>query len=561
MKRIISFDLFETLINRNVWPHYSVVWFLADKTKRTYGLDFFSNDFINRRLEAERSAYRSLKGQYTLDKIYDNFEFSELPAEIVNNLPALEAELEIELAVPIERNIQRFKAYQQAGHRVIIITDTYLERDTIERIIEKGGLSVDRNDIFISNELGQMKVKGKLFKEIGRKHKVNFIGGRHIGNSRGSDVHGSMYAGIIPSFFSDGNCNDFESTLTSSIAAPSLTMAATIGEIRNWRFAEANRSNELNLASSIFAFVAISYLSWIIRTCRENSIQRVYLLARDCYLLSEVTKLGAFSKHQGDIEFRYLYGSRTTIKLIDEEESVHQYLEQEGIFDDVKSAIVDVGWRGSFHAGLHEYITKGDLPPVYGLFIGLEPADSERLSHLRYSIFDQLDIPSKRLKNRFDANFIYLVEALFQAPHPSTVAYRNASGTFEPVFKDSSFDFTQVKEIQSASLQLAEKILERPSFQLDDRGLEVALKKVLVRIALQPSLMEAIAVGSINIESDTDERVPHYPLSTRYTFSELFNILLRRQGLSKHRRQWARGRIASSNLFFRTAIDYLDRKF
>ncbi len=57
-------------------------------------------------------------------------------------------------------------------------------------------------------------------------------------------------------------------------------------------------------------------------------------------------------------------------------ELVLDYLGQEGLFDDVPHAVVDVGWRGTQHDVLIELQRERSVAPAYGLFFGLDLSGS-----------------------------------------------------------------------------------------------------------------------------------------------------------------------------------------
>ena len=105
----------------------------------------------------------------------------------------LECETEEKLCYSNPYMLQVWKRLQKLGKRMIIVSDMYLPRSCIERILQKTGyMGAER--IYISNEYGENKAGGDLFHRVIR----DFSGARivHIGDNPHSDQKMAKASGL-----------------------------------------------------------------------------------------------------------------------------------------------------------------------------------------------------------------------------------------------------------------------------------------------------------------------------------------------------------------------------
>jgi len=110
------------------------------------------------------------------------------------------------------------------------------------------------------------------------------------------------------------------------------------------------------------------------------------------------------------------------------------YLQEEGFFSDVASAIVDVGWKGNLQDSLAVILEEeGKRDPVGGFYVGLNhrgsrPEKGERRTYL----FDLRRDPKWRLKIPQPQSCI---ETFCSANHGSTLGYRAEGDSIVPVLQ------------------------------------------------------------------------------------------------------------------------------
>ena len=150
----VSFDIFDTLIKRTVADPKDVFLLLEKKL----GIP----DFYKRRIDAEKEARRKKGGEVTLQEIYQSF--GGLSENEIKELS--EEELNTELAVCIpNKQLMGFYRYCIKSKKVILISDMYLPREMIEKILYNCGVT-GFDKIYISCDIGLTKRSGKLYKFV-----------------------------------------------------------------------------------------------------------------------------------------------------------------------------------------------------------------------------------------------------------------------------------------------------------------------------------------------------------------------------------------------------------
>ena len=131
--KYVSFDIFKTLVFRNVSNDVDIFKIVEIEYNKNY--DDKILDFKNLRINAEINAREKSKDEeITLDEIYDNLN-------IKNKEKIKELEINIEKSF-IVRNKEMFDIYQNClknNIKIIITSDMYLDRKTIEYILLQNG--------------------------------------------------------------------------------------------------------------------------------------------------------------------------------------------------------------------------------------------------------------------------------------------------------------------------------------------------------------------------------------------------------------------------------------
>ena len=169
-----TWDIFDTLIARRcVLPH--IVFQIVEQVSKVEG-------FAQARMSSEQNLVQSGKN-YSLDDIYNELQKNfNAPKDICDNLKNLELNVEFDQAIPITENLNQVKAGD------ILISDMYLPKKFIQKLLDKVGL-IEPVEIVISSG---GKSTGKIWKQLAKQNQFVF----HIGDNEISDIKNSRLAGF-----------------------------------------------------------------------------------------------------------------------------------------------------------------------------------------------------------------------------------------------------------------------------------------------------------------------------------------------------------------------------
>lgn len=281
---IVSFDIFDTLLKRNVKKPTDVFKYIEKKHNKT--------DFCELRIAAEKKA-RAKKNsiEVTLSDIY-----AEMPYDFSNE----ELEAERELLIANDWILPVYK-YALKSKRVIITSDMYLPEEFICHILEREGLG-GYEKLYLSSSVGKTKHSGELFEliisELGKENRLI-----HIGDSYRSDFEIPKKYGIdaihIPTKIEKNTFKLKEVGIEGNIINSFLNNTSPIGEGKYYRFGYEK-----------FGMFLWGYSKWLHKSVKESDIQDVYFFSRDGLIMKK-----AFDTLYNDVQTHYLEVSRRSLRV------------------------------------------------------------------------------------------------------------------------------------------------------------------------------------------------------------------------------------------------------
>ncbi len=199
----VSFDIFDTLVVRPFYDPSDIFMLLNPKAQELLGT-FISFAQIRKEGEALAREYYGTKYGWediTLKEIYTFIsEHYGIGQETTDRIRELEEELEVRFCSVRRSGCELFEFAKAVGKRVVLISDMYLEEETIRKILAKCGIT-GYEKIFISCKYRKLKYDGSLFWEAASEIAVNPGDLFHIGDTWKSDILGSGKAGVRSIFF------------------------------------------------------------------------------------------------------------------------------------------------------------------------------------------------------------------------------------------------------------------------------------------------------------------------------------------------------------------------
>ena len=149
---IISFDIFDTLILRNIFQPTDIFRILAKFAKDEFDID----DFFQKRVEGEKKARDKVKNsEADFQEIYDEVE--KLCGCNIEKIKQMELQLEMEFSVINPYMMEIWKYASEQKKTIIFISDMYLSSDFIKKLLKKNGYKVEH--LYVSNEYRKNKQK------------------------------------------------------------------------------------------------------------------------------------------------------------------------------------------------------------------------------------------------------------------------------------------------------------------------------------------------------------------------------------------------------------------
>lgn len=186
--KVVSFDIFETLLMRPVLNPEDVFYLIAAKTDALYNINF-----VKMRHDAEAK----LNNPYaSLDEIYSYIAKTyRLAPEIATALKTEELACEKALLTPRPDMMRVYQAAVAAGKRVIAVSDMYLPEKILSEILRQKGYDKIAA-VYVSNQYQKRKDEGTLYEKVLAEEKIAAEEMVHIGDNYTSDYLQALNCGI-----------------------------------------------------------------------------------------------------------------------------------------------------------------------------------------------------------------------------------------------------------------------------------------------------------------------------------------------------------------------------
>ncbi len=290
---VISFDLFDTLITRQILNPTDVIE-LMDCVLKERG--FSIENFYEKRLAAEKQLSKS--GAPTLKEIYEFIlaaEEIELSAE---QLVDIEWETDCNLIIPRRDVVDFMTELYNQGKAVYIITDTYYRRIQIVDMLKKNGIFA-YTDILVSCEYRTSKTQ-ELFSKL--KDIIGDSSCLHIGDDLVADVESAVRNGYSScQIFSGLDLFEKLGYLGFSENMDSLNDKIKLGmfvaKLFNSPFQFETSDGILRIETNqqigylLMAPMISDFVLWFYEVIKTEKIKNIWFGARDGYLIKKMYEL------------------------------------------------------------------------------------------------------------------------------------------------------------------------------------------------------------------------------------------------------------------------------
>ncbi|HEY6873450.1 MAG TPA: hypothetical protein VI298_12060 [Geobacteraceae bacterium] len=167
---IYSFDVFDTVLTRNVLYPKDVFHLVQQRIPARLpdaGL-CLGKCFWGERVWSEFMARRkTAREDITVTEIYAALAHAcALDDNLRNGLMELELEVESEVLVPVDGAAALLASCRSEDIGVVFVSDMYLPASFLQDVLERAGLFLPGDRLYVSGELGRTKGSGNLFRYL-----------------------------------------------------------------------------------------------------------------------------------------------------------------------------------------------------------------------------------------------------------------------------------------------------------------------------------------------------------------------------------------------------------
>ena len=327
---VISFDIFDTIFERDIDPPDKVKEIVARRVaailKEAYHITRSPLELLRLRDSIELKLRRdALKNGSDYECRYSDIVkemvtvlLGEYDEKLYNEMIEEEIKVEDEVLYVKEGMRELLEELRDRGKRIIAISDMYLDKEHVRRILQLKSLDFFFRDIYVSSESGICKYSGNLFRHVLLRERV--LPGQmvHIGDNRISDHRVPMRLGIHTIYLKDA------SHLKRKYVLKTYNRLAAKNSYWKGRhllqLVRPFKGREDFFYSYGFSFLGPVYSAFVygvIETIKKQNIRKVYFLAREGELFLRL--FNTFESHffekgaAPDTEYVYLTRKSTAL--------------------------------------------------------------------------------------------------------------------------------------------------------------------------------------------------------------------------------------------------------
>lgn len=462
---VISFDMFDTLVERMVFKPYDVFTIVEKKFDK---LENKKSNFKNIRISAENISSSENDGITTLDSIYDHINnFNDKEKKLLKQLE-LEAEKNL---IKIKNSGKKLYDFAKYNNKFCILTsDMYLPKEFLIKILNDMNLYFD--DYYISCEVGVSKANSKIYDILKEKYSDKKI--VHIGDNYYHDFINAMNTHLNTIFMVNTKKIPGKYSIEESLISSYRDHYCSNNELTNVgykyfgpfmlgfsKFINRNAKGDILFLSRDGYFMKQVY-----DTLYKNNDSKYFYGSRKAFLIPSLyldssfyslkDKFKWFNKVSWkqllyrlnldikipNVDINYIYTEneffcqdnesiynefvkkKLELKACKQYELLHEYFEKSATNTNV--TLVDIGWFGTMQQNMMNIFSSKQFN---GLYLGC----SSNLENTKGYMFD---LKNKENKYSYKIN-APLYELLFYAPHGSVKGYNK-------VGEDISFDLEEM---------------------------------------------------------------------------------------------------------------------
>jgi len=290
-KKVISFDIFDTLIERTFIDPHALFDAVEMSSKEKIG-------FRELRVEAELLARKeSDSEEITLDAIYETLEHHfNIDSNRCETFKAKELEFEKQSLIikPFGKRLWEIAKAQQK--EILLISDMYLPKAFILEVLNDLGFEIEEERFYLSCEEQATKHHGSLFQKIQTTQGIDASRWLHVGDNLHSDIHIPSTLGIA-TFLTQNSAKVLmehyakvgitSKTMQTSVEASSLygLLAHQLYGINQLPSRSFYDQDTYRIGYETLGVVFVGFLNYLYKTIQASSYEQIFFVSRDGFYL------------------------------------------------------------------------------------------------------------------------------------------------------------------------------------------------------------------------------------------------------------------------------------
>ncbi|WP_252228856.1 MULTISPECIES: HAD-IA family hydrolase [unclassified Clostridium] len=295
---IVSFDIFDTLLLRNVINPTDIFKIVEIEYFNRFGKKIV---FYNERIESEKNARKISKCEdIRFDEIYEVLG-QKIGKDCAEKLKLIEIEIEQKFIITNKYIKEIYDYAKTKGKKIIIISDMYLSKGIIQNLLKLNNY-LDYDKLYVSCEVNKTKASGSIYSYI--RNEINIDNSQkwiHIGDNYTSDVENANKNGIIGIHYE--KLQDREERIKINNLSDSIIYAIQINNKYSLNSNKYWKEFGTMYVAPIYIGLMYNLMKWL------KDKDNIYFLARDGYMPYKLYE--KLKQHYNALPIaKYIYASR-----------------------------------------------------------------------------------------------------------------------------------------------------------------------------------------------------------------------------------------------------------
>lgn len=320
MKKIYSFDIFDTLLTRCYSKPVDLFHSVAQELNSKNIITMPPEKWIQLRISAESEARTATTTEeISLSDIYRlicrRLRISE---DFREQMEQIEIKWELSSLKSIKPHVNKLKSLRKDGHKVIFISDMYLPSTVIKKALIANDIECHEDELFVSSDYGETKYTGKLFLRVLKHFGIYPAELCHTGDNIISDYRTPKSLGVNAVHYSHFEAVGRDQLINCSEDLPPGFRSQLASVIRLSRLNSTHKDQRAahihHISSTVIAPILFGFTLWTLLEAKKKGLKTLHFISRDGQILKQIADR-INTTLQLQIECKYFYGSRQAFHL------------------------------------------------------------------------------------------------------------------------------------------------------------------------------------------------------------------------------------------------------